>query len=132
MQPFLDLGVAPVHARAEHFEVDDSPCSLYTSVHYVVDAGLDARCTAEIQVRTLAEELWGEVDHAINYPHKTQSLACREQIKALARATSSCSRLVDAIYRSNDDFVRSSRLDERRARSRGVQSVPLKPLKRTG
>lgn len=82
--------------------------SLYTSVHYVVDGGLDSRCTAEIQVRTLAEELWGEVDHSINYPHKTQSLACREQIKALARATSSCSRLVDSIYRSNADFIRGS------------------------
>lgn len=84
--------------------------SLYTSVHYVVDAGLDSRCTAEIQVRTLAEELWGEVDHSINYPHKTRSVACREQIKALARATSSCSRLVDSIYRSNEDFISSSRV----------------------
>lgn len=89
--------------------------SLYTSVHYVVDAGLDSRCTAEIQVRTLAEELWGEVDHSINYPHKTQSLACREQIKALARATSSCSRLVDAIYRSNEDFIQNP---SRRSRTR--------------
>jgi ppGpp synthetase/RelA/SpoT-type nucleotidyltranferase len=82
--------------------------SLYTSVHYIVDAGLDTPCTAEIQVRTLAEELWGEVDHSINYPHKTSSLACREQIKALARATSSCSRLVDSIYRSHEDFLVNS------------------------
>ena len=77
--------------------------SLYTSVHYVIDSGNRSHCTCEIQVRTLAEELWGEVDHAINYPHASQSLACREQIKALARATSSCSRLVDSIFRSKKD-----------------------------
>jgi len=79
--------------------------SLYTSVHYVIQASDKPRCTAEIQVRTLAEELWGEVDHSINYPHKSESLACREQIKALARATSSCSRLVDSIYRSYNDYT---------------------------
>lgn len=50
------------------------------------------------------EEVWGEVDHSINYPHKTESLPCREQIKALARATSSCSRLVDSIFTSFDDY----------------------------
>lgn len=80
----------------------DSP-SLYTSVHYVVGANNRSECTFEVQVRTLAEELWGEVDHLINYPHRSDSLACREQIKALARVTSSCTRLVDSIFRSYGD-----------------------------
>lgn len=74
---------------------------MYTSVHYVVQANRKTRFTAEIQVRTLAEELWGEVDHAINYPHKTDRLACREQILVLARVTSSCTRLVDSIFRTH-------------------------------
>lgn len=72
--------------------------NMYTSVHYVVEANRRTKYTAEIQVRTLAEELWGEVDHTINYPHKTSSLPCQEQIKVLARVTSSCTRLVDAIF----------------------------------
>ena len=71
---------------------------MYTSVHYVVVANAKTLRTAEIQVRTLAEELWGEVDHTINYPHESNRLACREQIKVLARVTSSCTRLVDAIF----------------------------------
>jgi ppGpp synthetase/RelA/SpoT-type nucleotidyltranferase len=50
------------------------------------------------------EEVWGEVDHTINYPHKSNSLPCREQIKALARATSTCSRLVDSIFASHNDY----------------------------
>lgn len=72
--------------------------NMYTSVHYVVEANRRTKYTAEIQVRTLAEELWGEVDHTINYPHKTPSMPCQEQIKVLARVTSSCTRLVDAIF----------------------------------
>lgn len=74
--------------------------SLYTSVHYVIDLNMaeDMRC--EIQVRTLMEEAWGEVDHKINYPHKSKSIACREQIKVLARITSSGTRLVDSIFKS--------------------------------
>jgi len=74
--------------------------TMYTSVHYVVESHSATRATCEIQVRTLAEELWGEVDHTLNYPHECSVLACREQIKVLARVTSSCSRLVDSIFRT--------------------------------
>lgn len=77
--------------------------SLYTSVHYVVEANSKTKYTAEVQVRTLAEELWGEVDHAINYPTPSSSVACQEQIKVLARVTSSCSRLVDSIFRTHSE-----------------------------
>lgn len=75
---------------------------MYTSVHYVVESNSSTKGTCEIQVRTLAEELWGEVDHTMNYPHESAVLSCREQIKVLARVTSSCSRLVDSIFRSAD------------------------------
>lgn len=74
--------------------------TLYTSVHYVVESISKTKTTCEIQVRTLAEELWGEVNHTMNYPHQCAILSCREQIKVLARVTSSCSRLVDSIFRS--------------------------------
>jgi putative GTP pyrophosphokinase len=76
--------------------------TMYTSVHYVVESNSSTRATCEIQVRTLAEELWGEVDHTMNYPHESSVLSCREQIKVLARVTSSCSRLVDSIFRSGE------------------------------
>lgn len=78
--------------------------NMYSSVHYVIVGSSKTKVSCEIQVRTLAEEVWGEVDHSFNYPHPTQSIACREQIRVLARVASSCSRLVDSIYRSYDDF----------------------------
>ncbi len=75
---------------------------MYTSVHYVVRMNNQPDAvTGEIQVRTLAEELWGEVDHTINYPRKTTVSTCTEQIKVLARVTSSATRLVDSIMLSH-------------------------------
>lgn len=76
--------------------------SMYTSVHYVVRSNKRTKITAEIQVRTLAEELWGEVDHTINYPFPSPKLTCREQIRVLARVTSSCTRLVDSIFLAHE------------------------------
>ncbi|GAB1392976.1 RelA/SpoT domain-containing protein [Rhodocyclaceae bacterium] len=74
--------------------------SYYTSVHYVVRPRLDSPLCCEIQVRTLFEEIWGEVDHALNYPNPSMNLACREQLKVLAKLVGAGSRLVDSIFRS--------------------------------
>ncbi|HKQ08337.1 MAG TPA: RelA/SpoT domain-containing protein [Blastocatellia bacterium] len=78
--------------------------SMYTSVHYIFEKLSLTKVTFEIQVRTLMEEVWGEVNHTINYPHHVNSVACREQIKVLARVTSSCTRLVDSIFTTFKDF----------------------------
>lgn len=80
----------------------DSPM-LYTSVHYVVSSASRTTRTCEIQVRTLMEEVWGEVDHTLNYPVPTDLLALREQLKVLARVTSSATRLVDSIFLTQQD-----------------------------
>jgi putative GTP pyrophosphokinase len=80
--------------------------NLYTSVHYILKPNRKTPITCEIQVRTLLEEVWGEVDHELNYPHQCNILACREQLAALARATSGCNRLIDAIYRTKAEADR--------------------------
>ncbi len=41
----------------------------YRSVHYVIYGGGDRSLKAEIQVRTLFEEAWSEIDHKIRYPY---------------------------------------------------------------
>lgn len=76
--------------------------SLYTSVHYVVRPRADSDVSCEIQVRTLFEEIWGEVDHMLNYPAPTEILACREQLRVLARLVGAGSRLLDSIYRTSN------------------------------
>jgi putative GTP pyrophosphokinase len=81
--------------------------SLYTSVHYVVKQNTTTRRLCELQVRTLVEEVWGEISHTINYPHETDSVACKEQLKALARLVCGCSRLVDSIVASYQDHQKN-------------------------
>ncbi|WP_080960596.1 RelA/SpoT domain-containing protein [Xanthomonas arboricola] len=109
-QYFKDIG----------FDTVDSE-SMYTSVHYVVQPNSRSETTCEIQVRTLMEEVWGEVDHKINYPKKSESESCKEQIKVLARVTSSCSRLVDSIFLSHNHVI-SEKSSTPRRKGRGGMS----------
>ena len=83
--------------RSCGIETQESP-TMYTSVHYVISSASRTTVTCEIQVRTLMEEVWGEVDHTLNYPVPTDVLSSREQLKVLARVTSSATRLVDSIF----------------------------------
>lgn len=83
-------------------EVKDS---FYTSVHYLVKPNNNSDLCCEIQVRTLFEEIWGEIDHAINYPHQTDSVACREQLRVLSKLVSTGTRLSDSIFRSYNEYL---------------------------
>lgn len=80
--------------------------TLYTSVHYVIKLNNpNAFVACEIQVRTLFEEIWGEIDHAINYPYPTESIACKEQLKVLTKLASAGTRLADSIFRSHQEYL---------------------------
>lgn len=72
----------------------------YTSIHYVVKPQATTDLACEIQVRTLFEEAWGEIDHALNYPDATNLIACREQLRVLAKLASTGTRLADSIFAS--------------------------------
>ena len=77
----------------------------YTSIHYVVmPNNPKAFACCEIQVRTLFEEIWGEIDHTLNYPHPTKSIACKEQLRVLTKLVSTGTRLADSIFRSHDEY----------------------------
>ena len=75
----------------------------YTSIHYVVKPHSNTDLTCEIQVRTLFEEIWGEIDHSLNYPKATTNIACREQLRVLAKLASTGTTLVDSIYKISDE-----------------------------
>jgi len=79
--------------------------TFYTSIHYLVRPHANSPLCCEIQVRTLFEEIWGEIDHRLNYPDPTDSVACREQLRALSKLVGTGGRLVDAILRSHDEFA---------------------------
>lgn len=78
--------------------------SYYTSVHYVIQPKEESRIKCEIQIRTLFEEIWGEIDHSMNYPKPCESISCREQLKVLAQLTSTGTRLAESIFISQNEF----------------------------
>ncbi|MFJ1306871.1 hypothetical protein [Agrobacterium sp. P15N1-A] len=88
--------------RTFDLEVAEKSTS-YTSVHYLVRPRADSPLCCEIQVRTLFEEIWGEVDHQINYPIPTESVSLREQIKVLSKIVGAGSRLLDALKRVQNE-----------------------------
>lgn len=93
--------------------------TMYTSVHYDIELNKDPGVRCELQVRTLAEELWAEVSHTVDYPKPTGSIACKEQLKVLARVASGCTRLVDSIFRSREEFEKQ-RATLQELRKKGV------------
>lgn len=109
-------------------ETRESGASMYTSIHYIVSSNSKTLYTAELQVRTLAEELWGEVTHIVDYPKPSRCAACREQIKVLARVASSCSRLVDAIFHTHNAFKSSIAASQKRAAGRRARSKKRRRL----
>ncbi len=52
-------------------EINEHPYE-YRSVHYVIlfERSRTARIPVEIQVRTILEEAWSEIDHMVRYPYK--------------------------------------------------------------
>lgn len=89
---FQELGLEP--------KIKDS---YYTSIHYLLKPKRDSDVCCELQVRTLFEEIWGEIDHTINYPHPTENRACREQIRVLSKLVSTGTRLADSIFRTHHE-----------------------------
>lgn len=89
---FKELGLEP--------KIKDS---YYTSIHYVVKPKEDSNICCEIQVRTLFEEIWGEIDHTINYPFPTEKTSCKEQLRVLSKLVSTGTRLADFIFRAHNE-----------------------------
>ena len=79
--------------------------SMYTTVHYDVRQNENSQITCELQVRSLADEIWAEVSHRVNYPTESPSEACRDQLKVLARLTSGCGRLADSIFKTHSAAI---------------------------
>lgn len=79
--------------------------SYYTSIHYVVQPKKDSDICCEIQVRTLFEEIWGEIDHTINYPHPSENRSCKEQLRVLSKLVSTGTRLADSIFRTHNEQI---------------------------
>jgi ppGpp synthetase/RelA/SpoT-type nucleotidyltranferase len=57
----------------------------YSSAHYVINHPEFKNCHCEIQVRTLFEEGWSEIDHTFNYPVGKPGKICQSLLETLKR-----------------------------------------------
>lgn len=82
----------------------------YASIHYVVRFRRSGHSDVEspwfeIQVRTLAEDLWGEIEHVLGYrPEKRTSFAVRKQFQILSAQLTAIDEHFNLLYEELSRF----------------------------
>ncbi len=69
----------------------------YSSAHYLVHHPEVENCQCEIQVRTLFEEGWSEIDHTFNYPRGNPGKICSSLLETLKRVCDVAIYIADQI-----------------------------------
>lgn len=108
-----------VGLKPDDFDVRGRKINGYSSVHYTVrisqsaqDQNLGdaskgrgrARPWFEIQARTVAEELWGEVEHHIGYKGDSTAFSVRRQFRVLSDHLNALNMHLDFIYDEMQNF----------------------------
>lgn len=89
----------------------------YRSVHYLIETSPAAETyNVEIQVRTLFEEGWSEVDHRIRYPNKKDSPLLNAYLGVFNRVSGLADEMSDYIHYLNKGLTRlNEKLEEKEA-----------------
>lgn len=78
----------------------------YRSVHYVIKIETeDETFAAEVQVRTIFEEAWSEIDHTIRYPYAMDNEILSEYLEIFNRLVGSADEMGSFIKRLNDELT---------------------------
>ncbi|MDZ5711357.1 hypothetical protein [Jeotgalibacillus haloalkalitolerans] len=100
----------------------------YRSWHYLIESNVrGAMHTAEIQVRTIFEEGWSEVDHQLRYPNNINNSLLTEQLLVLNRIAGSADELTNTIRETK---IRMEQLTEGRNQDRMTINHLRKELER--
>jgi len=106
IQGLDDLQKAVEKRKFEFLEKESG----YRSAHYLikrdvhVDSGDMFTTYAEIQVRTVFEEAWGEVDHEIRYPHYDEDKTINHFLKTFNRIVGSADEMATYIKAYRDSL----------------------------
>ncbi|MCY8085980.1 hypothetical protein MOC02_22470 [Bacillus inaquosorum] len=77
----------------------------YRSWHYLIVCNLTKEKTlAEIQVRTIFEEGWSEIDHKLRYPYNLDNKNLNNQLMVLNRLAGSADEMVNSIVETLNQF----------------------------
>lgn len=83
--------------------IKDGP---YRSVHYHIKDG-ETDVTFELQVRTMFEDAWGEVDHDVRYPYNTGNTALSDYLALLSRTAGACDEMAQFLH-NHYAFIKES------------------------
>ncbi|MFO7706723.1 MAG: hypothetical protein R6V84_01015 [Desulfobacterales bacterium] len=81
----------------------------YRSVHYLIafERSKDKTLPVEIQVRTLLEEAWSEIDHFVRYSHTADAGIYAPHLVELNRLTARADLISSAIRRLKNDLAKT-------------------------
>ncbi len=81
----------------------------YRSVHYLIafERSKDKTLPVEIQVRTLLEEAWSEIDHFVRYSHTADAGIYAPHLVELNRLTARADEISSAIRRLKNDLAKA-------------------------
>jgi len=95
----------------DQFDARNRKTSGYSSLHYILrfrEAAVkppDARPWFELQVRTIAEDLWGEIEHHIGYkPEQRTRFSVQRQFRVISEHLQAVDMHLDFIYDEMQHF----------------------------
>ncbi|WP_239616371.1 RelA/SpoT domain-containing protein [Cohnella mopanensis] len=81
----------------------------YRSVHYLIKSNLMIKqIISEIQVRTIFEEAWSEIDHKVRYPYNTSNRILSEYLEIFNRLSGSADEMGSFINNLNSNLSETS------------------------
>ncbi len=96
---YIREGDAVITLQDEGCDISPHPAG-YRSVHYIIRQGIGKTpFVAEVQVRTLFEEAWSEVDHDVRYPHLRDSPVVSQFLMTFNRLAGSADEMALFIKR---------------------------------
>lgn len=94
----------------------------YRSWHYVIKSQMTkVNYLAEIQVRTIFEEGWSEIDHQLRYPFNLDNEILNEQLLILNRLSGGADELVNAILHTKMSIYQQNQ--EKENREQKIQEI---------
>jgi len=73
--------------------------SKYRSTHYIIDANFPHNFKLELQIRSILDEAWGEIDHFLRYPDHEEDAQLKRQMTVLNGAINGCEELVTTYFK---------------------------------
>jgi putative GTP pyrophosphokinase len=101
----------------------------YRSVHYLLNSQPSKRTViAELQVRTLFEEGWSEIDHQVRYPYYKEDIVLADFLLFFNRLAGSADEMGSFIKALRVDRVRTLKEMQRARKSLEAKNVELRKV----